>query len=102
MNEQVVTGEKLKFADIWKQAGLDFLKMAETVAELAEVQISVVENLMLSIPVAKTDARQVLNTISQLTRLRYELDSLDIPTVDESLINQWGGEETNGMHNQVF
>ncbi len=83
--------EKATFADIWKQFRFNSISLAEK----ADVNIIVVNNMIESKPVARWQAEYVLGALSQVIGGDYSLDTVEVVLYPKEM-NNGGVTPTNG------
>lgn len=76
----MMSEEKTTLAGIWSRLHFDCISLANA----AEVNTIVVYRMLVDKPVAKWQAEDVLNALSQITSENYSLDTVEIVLYPES------------------
>jgi hypothetical protein len=69
---------KTPFVDVFKQSQIGYTTLITTVLERTKVTGSVVNNMIVGLPVAESDALAVLAVLSQYTGKTLTLDNVEV------------------------
>jgi len=66
----------------------------DSLAFIAEIEVSAMLDMLEYKPVHKKDAKKVLTVLSELTEQEYTFENVDVPLIEEAEVKE--GKEANG------